>query len=73
MRMTEYSQCHLYISLVYSPFSDRVELPLHDIPFSGVLMKSIGPELLRPDALPGVKHMCGIQFQIVVSIAICPG
>ena len=31
----------IYISLVYSPFSDKVGPPLHDIPSSGVLMKSI--------------------------------
>ena len=31
----------LYISLVYSPFSDRVGLPPHNTPFPGVLMKSI--------------------------------
>ena len=31
-----------YILLVYSPFSDRVGLPLHNTPFPGVLMKSIG-------------------------------
>ena len=34
----------LYISSVYSPFSDRVGLPLHNIPYSGVLMKSIGAD-----------------------------
>ena len=33
-----------YISSIYSPFSVRVELPLHNIPLSGVLMKSIGAE-----------------------------
>ena len=32
----------LYILSVYSPFSDRVGLPLHNTPFPGVLMKSIG-------------------------------
>ena len=31
-----------YILAVYSPFSDRVGLPLHNTPFPGVLMKSIG-------------------------------
>ena len=35
-----------YISSVYSPFSDGVGLPLHNIPSSGVLMKSIGAEFL---------------------------
>ena len=33
-----------YISLVYSPFSDGIELPLHNIISSGVLMKSIVAE-----------------------------
>ena len=37
--------CVIYISSVYSPFSDRVGLRLHNIPSSGVLMKSIGAEL----------------------------
>ena len=31
-------------------------------------MKSIGAEFLRPDALPGVNHMRGMQNQIVVNI-----
>ena len=35
------------ISSVYSPFSDGVGLPLHNIPSSGVLMKSIGAEFLQ--------------------------
>ena len=30
-------------------------------------MKSIGAELLRPDALPGVNHMHGKQCQIVLN------
>ena len=30
---------------VYSPFSNRVGLPLHKIPSKGVLMKSIGADL----------------------------
>ena len=32
----------IYILSVYSPFSDRVGLPLHNTHFPGVLMKSIG-------------------------------
>ena len=63
---------HVYISSVYSLFSDRVGLPLHNIPSSGVLMKSIGAEFLRQDALPGVNHMRGMQYQIVVNIALWP-
>ena len=62
----------LYISSVYSSFSDRVGLPLHNIPSLGVLMKSIGAEFLRLDALPGVHHMRGMQYQIIISIAFCP-
>ena len=37
---------YIYISSVYSPFSDGVELPLHNIPSSGGVMKSIGAVLL---------------------------
>ena len=56
------------VSSVYSPFSERVGLPPHNVPSSGVLMKSIGAEFfLRPDALPGVNHMCGMQYQIVLN------
>ena len=44
----------VYILLVYSLFSDRVGLPLHNTPFPGVLMKSIGATFFRPDALPDV-------------------
>ena len=57
-----------YILSVYSPFSDWVGLALHNIPSSGLLMKSIGAEFLRPDALPGVNHMRGIQYQIVLNM-----
>ena len=35
-------------------------------------MKSIGAEFLRPDALTGVNHMRGMQYQIVLNIALCP-
>ena len=28
-------------------------------------MKSIGAEFLRPDTLPGVNHMHGMQYKIV--------
>ena len=34
--------CYGYILSVYSPFSERVGLPLHNIPFPGVLVKNIG-------------------------------
>ena len=55
-------------SSVYSPFSDRVGLPPHNTFFPRVLMKSIGAVFLRPDALlPGVNHMRGMQYQIVLN------
>ena len=63
---------NIYISWVYSPFSDGVGLPLDKIPSSGLLMKSIGAEFLRPDALPGVNHMRGMQYQIVINIIFWP-
>ena len=47
----------IHISSVYSPFSDRAGIPLHNIPSPEVLMKSFGAELLRPDALPDVNHI----------------
>ena len=55
-------------SSVYSPFSDRVGLPPHNTPFLRVLMKSIGAIFLRPDTLPDVNHMRGMQYQIVLHI-----
>ena len=43
----------------------------HNNPSSGVLMKSIRV-LLRPDALPGVNHIRGMQYQIVLNIIFWP-
>ena len=63
-RMTSGTALSLYISSVYSPFSDGVGLPLHNSPSSRVLMKSIRTEFLRPDAIPGVNHMRGMQYKI---------
>ena len=60
------------MSLVYSPFSDWVGLPLPNIPSSGVLMEEYWSRVLRPDALPGVNHMRGMQYQIVINIIFCP-
>ena len=61
--------CYIYHRFIV--LSDRVGLPLHIIPSPGVLMKNIEAEFLRPDALPGVNHMCGMQSQIVINIAFC--
>ena len=33
-------------------------------------MKSIGADLLRPDVLPGVNHMRGMQYQTVLNITL---
>ena len=33
-------------------------------------MKSIGAEFLRLDALPGVNHMRGMQYKIVLNIFV---
>ena len=61
-KYTEIVNSGFLLSSVYTPFSDRVGLPLHNIPSSGVLMKSIGAEFLLPDALPGVNLMRGVQY-----------
>ena len=34
----------------------------------GVLMKSIGAQFLRADALPSVNHMRGMQYKIVHNV-----
>ena len=56
--------CYLLVSSVYSPFSDRVVLPLHNIPSSGVLMKNIGAVFLQPAALHDVNHMHGMKYEM---------
>ena len=35
-------------------------------------MKSIGAEVLPPDTLPGVIHMHGMQYQIVINVTFWP-
>ena len=35
-------------------------------------MKSIGTAFLRPDALPDVNHMRGMQYKIVLNIIFGP-
>ena len=52
---------YLYILLVFIQFFDGVGLPLYNISSSGGVMKSIGAEFLRPDALPGVTYMRGMH------------
>ena len=58
---------------VYSLFSYRVGLPPHNAHFPEVLMKNIGAAFfLRPDALPDVNHMCGMQCQIGLNKILWP-
>ena len=63
----------MWLTMVYSPFSERVGLHPQNAPFPEVLMKSIGAELLRSDDLPGVNHMRGMQCQIVLNTVLCWG
>ena len=35
-------------------------------------MKSIRAECVRPDALPGLNHIRGVQYQIVINITFWP-
>ena len=53
---------------VYSSFSDRVGLLPHKTPFPGMLMTSNGAAFLPSDAIPGVNHMHGMQYQILQSV-----
>ena len=63
---------HLYRFIVC--FAYRVGLPPHNAPFPGVLMKSIGAAFFfsRPNALPEVNHMHGMQCQIVLNKIFWP-
>ena len=58
-----YKWFNIYILSFCSLFSDRVGLPLHDTPFPGVLMKSIGAAL---DVLLDVNHMRGMQYVLCI-------
>ena len=49
---------NIYILLVYSPFSDRVGLSLHNTPFPGVLIKSIGEAFF--DRMPFLTSTCDV-------------
>ena len=53
-------------------FPIELDFPFITIPLSGVLMKSIGATFLRPDGLPDVNHMRGLQYQIVLNIIFLP-
>ena len=62
----------LFIASIYSPFSDGVGLPLHNLLSSRMLMTSIGAEFLRSGAFPGVEHMRGMQYQTILNMTLCP-
>ena len=44
-------------NVLFNLFSSSVGLPLHNTPFPGVLINSIGGSLLQPDALFSINHM----------------
>ena len=69
---TQRETTEIIIASVYGPFSDGIGLPLHNIPSSGVLVKSIGAAFLRPDAQSSVSHMLGMQYQIVLNKTFWP-
>ena len=62
----------LCISSVYSPFSDRVGLSLHNTPFPGVLMKSIGAAFFyRMPYLTSTTYTHSHVVSFVVVISMC--
>ena len=66
-------------SSVYSPFSDRVGLPPHNIPFQGVLMKSIGAVFLttvchsrrKPHAWNAISNSSKYNIHAGISTNLC--
>ena len=55
-------------SSVYSPFSDRVGLPPHKHSLSMSVNEEYWSSVFRPDALPDVNHMRGMQYQGKITI-----
>ena len=64
---SKYTSANIYNRLVCFPMG--LAFPLHNIPSQGVLMKSIGVDFLWLCALPGVNHMHGIKYKIVINIS----
>ena len=68
---------NIYILSVYSLFSDRVGLPLHNTPFPGVLMKSFGAAFfdqmpfLMSTTIVHSNHSNVIVYSFVLSISFC--
>ena len=56
---------YIYILSVYSPFSDRVGLPFHNTLYRGV-NEEYWSCVFRPDALPNVNHMRGMQYVLCI-------
>ena len=69
-----YDYIYIYISSVCVHFPIGLDFPFITfiVHSSEVLMKSIGAEFLRADALVGVNHMRGMPYRIVINIAFCP-
>ena len=63
---------YIYILSVYRPFFDRVGLPLHNTSFPGGVNEEYWSSVFRPDVLPDVNHMRGMQYQIVLNIIFWP-
>ena len=59
----------IYISSVYSPVSDFVGLHLHF--FFRNVNEGYWSRVLRPGAPPGINHMHGMQYQIILNNALC--
>ena len=65
--LSDVADIYIYISSIYSPFSDGVGLTLNF--FTMIVNEEYWSRFfLRADALPGVNHMRGIQYQIVQNI-----
>ena len=56
--------CIEYISLVYSHFSNRVGLPLHNIPSSEYWSRS------KMDPIPGVNHISGMHHCQIILLSV---
>ena len=61
-----YRLCVLVGPRFVSTSPDGAGLPLHNIHSPEVLMMSTGAEFLRPDSIPGLNHILGMQYQICI-------
>ena len=61
---------YIYISSVYSLFSDRVGFPPHNTPFPGVLIKSIGAAFFIQMPFLTSTTCMGMQYQIGTDVTL---